>query len=107
MCSVQNLPLPQQSETVRMRYNGIRPNYPGQRVSFVDFPDPTSAQWTFTNSCQESRVEFFEKQSGLCRVVMDFYYTTASVKTILNHPTAGVNQLFRKCRASREYFRRF
>jgi hypothetical protein len=35
---------------------------------------------------------------------MDFYYTTATVKTVLNHPTTGVNQLFRKCRASREIF---
>ena len=79
------------------RYNGRRPNYRGQRVSEWDYPDATEFGWTFTGSCEGGRAEFFEKdfaQHGI--VKLDFYYTTGTVKTVLDHPRQGVTQLFAK-----------
>ena len=80
------------------RYNGLRPSSPTyleQRVSTVTYPDPTRFGWTFTGSVEKSRVEFFEKQMNIGRVLLDFYYSTATLKTVLHHPTTGKNQLFR------------
>mmetsp|Transcript_21254 Transcript_21254/g.27148 ORF Transcript_21254/g.27148 Transcript_21254/m.27148 type:complete len:384 (+) Transcript_21254:324-1475(+) len=31
---------------------------------------------------------------------MDFYYSTGTVKTVMDHPTTGANQLFRRCKVS-------
>lgn len=79
------------------RYNGRRPNYNGLRVSHRDYPDATQYGWRFTGSCQNGRAEFFEKdfaQDGI--VKLDFYYTTGTVKTVLDHPRQGVTQLFAK-----------
>lgn len=88
------------------RYNGTRPNYENGRVDLADYPDPTSYGWTFTGSVQNSRVEFFEKRlNNGGTVKLDLYYTTATVKTVLDHPTTGRNQLFRKCRASPEVYK--
>ncbi|KAL3777990.1 hypothetical protein ACHAW5_003270 [Stephanodiscus triporus] len=78
------------------RYNGIRPDYAGQRVSSALYPDPSTFGWRFTGSVQESRVEFFEKNMNIGGFVkLDFYYTTGTIKTVLHHPTSGKNQLFR------------
>ena len=81
------------------RYNERRPNYQGQRVSFQHFPDPSSHRWKFTGSHEPSKVEFFEKRlnnGSICK--MDFYYTTATVKTVLHHPRQNTTtQLFRRC----------
>lgn len=77
------------------RYNGLRPDYAGQRVSLESYPDPTTFGWNFTGSVQESSVEFFEKRMNIGCVKMDFYYTTGTVKTVLDHPSSGTNQLFR------------
>ena len=77
------------------RYNGIRPNYNGERISLQQYPDPTSFGWTFTGSVEESKVEFFEKRSNIGLTKMDWYYTTGTIKTILDHPTTGRNALFR------------
>ena len=77
------------------RYNHIRPNYEGQRISEKLYPDASSFGWTFTGSQEASRVEFFEKMVNLGLVKLDFYYTTGTVKTTLCHPSTGKNQLFR------------
>lgn len=77
------------------RYNGIRPNYDGQRISQELYPDATTFGWTFTGSVEESRVEFYEKRLNMGIVKLDFYYTTGTIKTVLQHPTSGRNQLFR------------
>jgi len=79
------------------RYNGIPPDYENKRVSYDDYPDPTSYGWTFTGSCKNSLVEFFDKTLNMGTVKLDFYYTTGTVKTTLLHPSTGANQLFRKC----------
>ena len=77
------------------RYNHIRPDYEGQRVSEQLYPDASRYGWTFTGSQQASRVEFFEKTLNMGFVKLDFYYTTGTVKTTLYHPSSGKNQLFR------------
>lgn len=77
------------------RYNGIRPNYSGKRVSTEAYPDPTSFGWTFTGSVEASFVEFFDRQTNMGIVKVDWYYTTATVKTVLDHPSTGKNDLFR------------
>ena len=86
------------------RYNGIRPNYQ-QRVSLEQYPDPTSMGygWNFTGSTAQSRVEFYEKSTNMGIIKLDFYYTTATVKTVLEHPTTGLNQLFRNTVSPEEY----
>ena len=90
-------------ETQRgLRYNEKRPDYLGQRVSQNDFPDPSMYGWTFTGSQEPSKVEFFEKRlndGSICK--MDFFYTTATVKTTLYHPVQQRRtQLFRRCLGS-------
>ncbi|KAL7534287.1 hypothetical protein ACHAWF_004777 [Thalassiosira exigua] len=78
------------------RYNGLRPDYEGKRVSLEHYPDPTMFGWTFTGGVRESLVEFFEKRMNDGGVVkLDFYYTTGTIKTVLHHPSRGNNQLFR------------
>jgi hypothetical protein len=96
--------LTKQQQPVSQRYNGIRPDYQGKRVSFQDYPDPTAHGWTFTGSVEASYVEFFEKKmnnGGL--VKLDFYYTTGTIKTVLDHPTSGRNQLFRALVTPEQY----
>lgn len=79
------------------RYNRRRPNYLGLRVDSANYPDPTHFGWTFTGSCEGGRAEFFEKDFAQHGVVkLDFYYTTGTVKTVLDHPRQGVTQLFGK-----------
>jgi len=77
------------------RYNGIRPDYQGLRKPVEAYPDPTSFGWKFTGSVEKSRVEFFEKETNMGKVKLDWYYTTGTVKTVLDHPSTGRNQLFR------------
>ena len=85
------------------RYNGIRPDYQGQRISLDSYPDPTTFGWSFTGSVQESRVEFYEKRMNIGVVKLDFYYTTGTMKTVLDHPTSGKNQLFRAKVSPQQY----
>jgi hypothetical protein len=83
-------------ERVTQRYNGLRPNYQGKRISIADYPDPTNYGWKFTGSVSSSHVEFFEKKMNDGSLVkLDFYYTTGTIKTVLDHPSRGKNQLFR------------
>jgi hypothetical protein len=93
-----------EQQPVAPRYNGIRPDYQGKHISIQDYPDPTEYGWTFTGSVEASCVEFFEKKmnnGGL--VKLDFYYTTGTIKTVLDHPTSGRNQLFRALVTPEQY----
>lgn len=76
------------------RRNSVRPAA-GTRVPREQYPDAADFGWTFTGSAEASRVEFFERnfpQHGL--VKLDFYYTTGTVKTVMDHPRQGTTQLF-------------
>eukprot|EP00534_Pseudo-nitzschia_fraudulenta_P002424 CAMPEP_0201131364 /NCGR_PEP_ID=MMETSP0850-20130426/42584_1 /ASSEMBLY_ACC=CAM_ASM_000622 /TAXON_ID=183588 /ORGANISM="Pseudo-nitzschia fraudulenta, Strain WWA7" /LENGTH=431 /DNA_ID=CAMNT_0047401391 /DNA_START=640 /DNA_END=1935 /DNA_ORIENTATION=- len=72
-----------------------RPAYGGLRVSFDEYPDPEAFRWAFVGSCEERRIESFEKDLGGGRgtVALDFHYTTGTVKTTLNHPVWGTSLL--------------
>lgn len=73
------------------RYNGIRPENSIVRVSLKDYPDPTDFGWIFTGSSKASLVEFFEKRgkndAGDEFVKLDWYFSTGTVKTSMEHPT--------------------
>ena len=71
------------------RYNGQRPMDYSRRVDWMDYPDPAEVGWTFTGSWDVT--EFFENSD---HVKLDWYYTTGTVKTSLDHPTQGKTQLF-------------
>ena len=76
------------------RYNGQHPMDSSKRVS--GFPDATKYGWSFTGSA-DNVVEFFQKKTEDGTLVkLDFYFTTGTVKTSLNHPTKGKTQLFAK-----------
>jgi len=71
----------------------------GKRVTFEDYPDPITFGWTFTGSWEA--VEFFERTMSSAEpqetlVKLDWYFTTATVKTALDHPVQGKTQLFAK-----------
>jgi hypothetical protein len=89
------------------RYNGLRPTpeWQSRRVNIQQYPDPTNFGWTFTGSWQA--VEFFEKtvveDSTEYLVKLDWYFTTATIKTSLDHPTQGKTQLFGKQVSPRDY----
>ena len=72
------------------RGNGIRPFDITHHVPLELYPDPVEFGWIFTGSNEVSRVEFFEKDG----VKLDWYYTTATLKTSLDHPKQGKTQLF-------------
>jgi len=94
------------------RYNGKRPEelveYPAIVHRLEGFPDATEYDWIFTGSNPTSSVEFFEKQvlmedvgnshssNPLRLVKLDWYYTTATIKTSMDHPRQGKTQLFAK-----------
>lgn len=78
-----------QQQKQQQRYNGQRPTDLSRRVDIMDYPDPTTLGWTFTGSSGNT-TEFFEKN----KVKLDWYFTTATVKTSMDHPTRGKTQLF-------------
>ena len=63
-------------------------------MSLLDYPDPVDLGWTFTGSWES--VEFFERVVNETLVKLDWYFTTGTVKTSLDHPTQGRTQLFAK-----------
>jgi hypothetical protein len=89
------------------RYNGLRPTseWQSRRVDPQLYPDPTSFGWTFTGSWQT--VEFFERtveQDSIEYLVkLDWYFTTGTIKTSLDHPTQGKTQLFGKQVSPQDY----
>ena len=88
-------PLPDRPLTGQ-RYNRRRPTYEGAgRVSYDDFPDPTAFRWSFTGSCESDCVEFFEKDFAKIGIVkLDFYYVEGTLRTVLEHPRKGDQELF-------------
>ena len=94
------------NEHAERRYNGVRPlpEYWQKRVSEDDYPDPETLGWTFTGSWKE--VQFFEQvfpADNMGKVKLDWYFTTATVKTSLDHPIQGKTQLFAKSCHPTEY----
>lgn len=78
----------------RQRYNGVRPWDLSRRLPFDLYPDPTHFGWTFTGSWN-NQVEFFERRmddESLCK--LDWYFTTGTVKTSMDHPLQGKTQMF-------------
>jgi len=71
------------------RYNGLRPTDLSNRKSWQNYPDPTEFGWVFVGS-ENNKVEFFEKDG----VKLDWYFTTGTIKTSLDHPKQGRTQLF-------------
>lgn len=61
-----------------------------QRVSTKKYPDPSDFGWIFTGST--NFVDFFEKDG----VKLDWFFTSATIKTSLDRPTQGKTQMFRK-----------
>jgi len=93
----------QEHQLQQHRYNNQRPSqeWMGKRVSLELYPDPVNFGWTFTGSWQA--VEFFERpvvptKSSLSNnlVKLDWYFTTGTIKTSLDHPVQGRTQLFAK-----------
>jgi hypothetical protein len=72
-----------------------RPSYKGMRVSQKEYPDPEAFGWHFVGSCGERQIEFFEKESSseMGLVVLEFHYTTGTVKATLEHPLRGESLL--------------
>jgi hypothetical protein len=78
----------------RQRYNEVRPWDLSRRLPFDLYPDPTHFGWTFTGSWN-NQVEFFEQRmedKSLCK--LDWYFTTGTVKTSMDHPLQGKTQMF-------------
>jgi hypothetical protein len=95
---------PQPSSGQVYRYNGLRPTNDQDRVSMLEYPDPTEFSWIFTGSNEASSVEFFERVFDYGLVKLDWFYTTGTVKTSMDHPAERKTQLFGK-RVTPELYR--
>lgn len=71
------------------RYNGQAPH--GYNEGHNNH-NPAANGWTHTGSNDKSRVDFYEKDNTR----MDYYPTTGTVKTSMNHPAQGPTQMFRR-----------
>ncbi|KAJ3326078.1 hypothetical protein HDU76_013031 [Blyttiomyces sp. JEL0837] len=54
--------------------------------------NPSDHGWQYQGSNQQSRVEFYQKGE----TKMDYYPTTGTVKTSMDHPSQGHTQMFRR-----------
>lgn len=54
--------------------------------------DPQDHGWQYQGNNKQSRVEFYERDN----VKMDYYPTTGTVKTSMDHPSQGHTQMFRR-----------
>ena len=84
-------------DNTKHRHNAMRPADLSRRVPWGDYPDPAGFGWEFTGSHEPSRVEFFQKGgdgNSADLVKLDWYYTTGTMKTSLDHPRRGRTQLF-------------
>mmetsp|Transcript_4019 Transcript_4019/g.9577 ORF Transcript_4019/g.9577 Transcript_4019/m.9577 type:complete len:343 (-) Transcript_4019:82-1110(-) len=70
-----------------------RPSYKGLRVSLRDYPDPSSFGWAFVGGCLDSEVEYFEKVCSKGKVVLEFHYTTGTVRATLQQRNNGESLL--------------
>ncbi|BDA50686.1 hypothetical protein COCOBI_16-3620 [Coccomyxa sp. Obi] len=55
--------------------------------------NPADYGWTYQGSNAQSRVEYWQNDQG---AKMDYYPTTGTVKTSMEHPYAGKTQMFRR-----------
>lgn len=76
------------------RYNKVRPKYGSNRVSYLQFPDPTDYGWLFTGSSRKQQVAFYERVVEGCFVKLDFHYTSGSIRTMLERPSMESTVLF-------------
>ncbi|KAJ3048343.1 hypothetical protein HK102_012716, partial [Quaeritorhiza haematococci] len=56
--------------------------------------NPTDYGYTYQGRNEQSRVDFYHNPQTNTK--MDYYYTTGTVKTSLDHPTQGKTQMFRR-----------
>lgn len=91
-----------------MRYNNIRLSDDAMfsRVPERLYPDAARYGWKFTGSCQTGRAEFFEKETEVGTILLDFFFTTGTIKVVLVHLKENLNvdddeeiQLFAKGRS--------
>jgi len=83
-----------------LRYNHITPTYaPYIRVPERLYPSPHFYGWKFTGSSQTEKAEYYERDSQCGRVLLNFYYTSGTIKVLLMHPLEGEVQLFKKGRS--------
>jgi len=91
----KNSSTPNTTKPVSQHYNKIRPRHHKNRVNISLYSDLRAFGWMFTGSVERSLVEFYEKGINMGTVKLEFYYATAMMKTVLEHPPTGRNQLFR------------
>jgi hypothetical protein len=83
-----------------LRYNHITPTYlPYMRVPERLYPSPQSYDWKFTGSSHSEKAEYYERDSQYGRVLLNFYYTSGTIKVLLMHHLEGEVQLFKKGRS--------
>ena len=83
-----------------LRYNHITPTYlPFIRVPERLYPSPQFYGWKFTGSSQSEKAEYYERDSQHGRVLLNFYFTSGTIKVLLMHPLEGEVQLFKKGRS--------
>lgn len=83
----------------KLRYNNIIPDfqtYNRLRTPERLFPQPANFGWTFTGSSEKDVVEFYEKESELGRVLLDFYFASGTIRVVLVHDEEGEMLLFKK-----------
>ncbi|KAK9807409.1 hypothetical protein WJX73_001632 [Symbiochloris irregularis] len=56
--------------------------------------NPSDYGWQYQGSNAQSRVEFYQHPTNGAK--LDYYPTTGTVKTSLDHPTQGKTQMFRR-----------
>lgn len=54
--------------------------------------DPRDYGWEYQGGNAQSRVEYYSRDN----VKMDYYPTTGTVKTSMDHPSQGKTQMFRR-----------
>lgn len=64
----------------------------GGDSSRVPSVDPVDYGWSHTGGNSTSRVDFYERDGAK----MDYYPSTGTVKTSMDHPTQGRTQMFRR-----------
>jgi hypothetical protein len=77
------------------RYNGASSNYSSNTARST----LESNGWQHTGSNNQARVEFYQRGD----VKMDYYPTTGTVKTSMDHPVQGHTQMFRRDLSSSQF----
>eukprot|EP00027_Filamoeba_sp_ATCC50430_P013315 CAMPEP_0168565190 /NCGR_PEP_ID=MMETSP0413-20121227/13685_1 /TAXON_ID=136452 /ORGANISM="Filamoeba nolandi, Strain NC-AS-23-1" /LENGTH=86 /DNA_ID=CAMNT_0008596989 /DNA_START=46 /DNA_END=303 /DNA_ORIENTATION=+ len=61
--------------------------------------DPRDYIWQYQGGNEQSRVDYYTRDN----VKMDYYYTTGTVKTSMDHPSQGKTQMFRRELSNQEF----